>query len=46
MLGLITRKDLIRHPVTIYRHYGWRVLMVGLLFHKGTFLELVCRYTA
>ena len=44
MIGLITRKHLIKHPVTIYRQYGWRVLVFGILFHRGTFLELVRRY--
>ncbi|MGD2063038.1 MAG: hypothetical protein PVF51_05585 [Nitrospirota bacterium] len=43
MLGLITRKHLITHPVIVYRHYGWRVLVFGL-FHRGTFLELVRRH--
>jgi len=43
MFGLITRKDLIIHPVTICRCYGWRVLVVGLLLHRGTFLDLVTR---
>jgi len=44
MFGLITRKDLFCHPVTIWRHYGWRLLLVGLLLHRGTFLDLVARY--
>jgi len=46
MFGLITRKDLIRHPLTIWRHYGWRVLVIGLLLHRGTFLELAARYAS
>ena len=43
MFGLITRKDLFIHPVTICRYYGWRVLVIGLLIHRGTFLDLVAR---
>jgi len=45
MFGLITRKDLLRHPVTVCRHYGWRVLVIGILGHRGTFLDLVARRT-
>jgi len=44
MFGLITRKDLFIHPVTICRCYGWRVLVIGLLIHRGTFLDLVTRH--
>jgi hypothetical protein len=43
MFGLITRKDLLMHPVTVCRHYGWRVLVIGILGHRGTFLDLVAR---
>ena len=46
MFGLITRKDLFLHPVTVCRDYGWRVLVVGLFRHRGTFLELVARQPA
>jgi len=46
MSGLITRKELIRHPVTICRYYGWRVLLIGVLVHRGTFLDLVARYVS
>jgi len=46
MFGLITRKDLLMHPVTVCRHYGWRVLVIGILGHRGTFLDLVARRTA
>jgi len=45
MFGLITRKDLLMHPVTVCRHYGWRVLAIGILGHRGTFLDLVARRT-
>jgi len=41
MFGLITRKDLLFHPVTVCRHYGWRVFVIGILRHRGTFLDLV-----
>ncbi|MGD2063035.1 MAG: hypothetical protein PVF51_05570 [Nitrospirota bacterium] len=44
MFGLITRKDLLTHPVTICRYYGWRVLVIGLPIHRGTFLDLVTRH--
>jgi len=44
MFGLITRKDLLIHPMTICRGYGWRVLVVGVLIHRGTFLDLVARH--
>jgi hypothetical protein len=43
VFGLITRIDLFLHPVTVFRDYGWRVLVVGLFLHRGTFLELVVR---
>jgi len=43
MYGLITRKDLFLHPVTVCRHYGWRVLVIGILGHRGTFLDLIAR---
>ena len=46
MFGLITRKDLLIHPVTVCRHYGWRVLVVGILRPRRTFLDLVSRYFA
>jgi len=29
MFGLITRKDLLIHPTTLCRGYGWRVLGSG-----------------
>jgi len=45
MFGVITRRDLFKHPVTVYRDYGWRVLFVGLFLHRGTFLDLVARLT-
>jgi hypothetical protein len=44
MFGLITRKDLFLHPVTVCRDYGWRVLVVGLFLRRGTFLDLVARH--
>jgi hypothetical protein len=44
MSGLITRKDLLIHPLTICRCYGWRVLLAGLLLHRGTFLDLISRH--
>jgi len=44
MFGLITRRHLFKHPVTVCRDYGWRVLVVGLFVHRGTFLELVARH--
>jgi len=44
MFGLITRRHLVMHPVTVCRDYGWRVLVAGLLIHRGTFLELVARH--
>lgn len=46
MFGLITRKDLLTHPVVICRWYGWRILLVGIFLHRGTFLDLVTRRTA
>jgi hypothetical protein len=45
MFGLITRRHLFRHPVTVCRDYGWRVLVAGLFLHRGTFLELVARHS-
>jgi hypothetical protein len=44
MFGLITRRHLFKHPVTVCRDYGWRVLVVGLFLHRGTFLDLVARH--
>jgi len=44
MFGLITRKDLLIHPVTICHYYGWRMLVTGLLIRRGTFLDLVARH--
>jgi len=44
MSGLITRKDLLIHPMTICRCYGWRVLVGGILIRRGTFLDLVARH--
>jgi hypothetical protein len=45
MFGLITRKDLLIHPVTVCRHYGWRVLVIGILRPRRTFLDLIARHT-
>jgi hypothetical protein len=44
MFGLITRKDLRIHATTICRCDACRVLVVGLLIHRGTFLGLVARH--
>jgi len=44
MFGLITRRHLFKHPVTVCRDYGWRVLVMGLFLHRGTFLDLVARH--
>ncbi|MGD2063037.1 MAG: hypothetical protein PVF51_05580 [Nitrospirota bacterium] len=44
MFGLITRKDLLIHPVTVCRYYGWRVLAVGILHPPRTFLDIVARH--
>jgi len=44
VFGLITRRHLFKHPLTVCRDYGWRVLVVGLFLHRGTFLDLVARH--
>jgi|GEM_PF-1418647 len=46
MFGLITRRHLVKHPVTVCRDYGWRVFVVGLFLRRGTFLELVASHPA
>lgn len=42
MRGLIGKKDVLLHPLTVIRGFGWRVLLQTLVAARGrTFLEII-----
>jgi hypothetical protein len=43
MVGTITKKTMLQHPLTIVQSFGVRVLLSGLIGRDVTFLDLLRR---